>query len=92
MKLIMDSRKPMLQAMIPGSVALDSVVYSKGAEGQIGWSMLGKVGILESIMARISLTKGGAHVNGIEAFCGCAEARLVHFRGIPKQMFAPQRM
>jgi hypothetical protein len=33
MKLIMDSRKPMLQAMIPGSVALDSVVYSKGCRG-----------------------------------------------------------
>jgi transposase-like protein len=86
-ELVPDCRKPTLQAIIRGKVALDSVIYSDGWRGYNGLVDVGYGKHLRVDHGKDEFVRGRAHVNGIEGFWGYAKTRLVRFRGIPKQTF-----
>jgi len=86
-ELVPDCRKPTLQAIIRGKVALDSVIYSDGWRGYNGLVDVGYGKHLRVDHGKDEFVRGRAHVNGIEGFWGYAKTRLVQFRGIRKQTF-----
>lgn len=86
-ELVTDCRKPTLQAIIRGKVALDSVIYSDGWRGYNGLVDVGYGKHLRVDHGKDEFVRGRAHVNGIEGFWGYAKTRLVRFRGIQKRTF-----
>ena len=86
-ELVTDCRKPTLQAIIRGKVALDSVIYSDGWRGYNGLVDVGYGKHLRVAHGKDEFVRGRAHVNGIEGFRGYAKTRLARFRGIHKRPF-----
>lgn len=86
-ELVTDCRKPTLQGIIRGKVALDSVIYSDGWRGYNGLVDVGYGKHLRVDHGKDEFVRGRAHVNGIEGFWGYAKTRLVRFRGIHKRTF-----
>ncbi len=86
-ELVPDCRKPTLQAIIRGKVALDSVIYSDGWRGYNGLVDVGYGKHLRVDHGRDEFVRGRVHVNGIEGFWGFAKTRLLRFRGIHKSTF-----
>ncbi len=86
-ELVPDCRKPTLQAIIRGKVALDSVIYSDGWRGYNGLVDVGYGKHLRVDHGRDEFVRGRVHVNGIEGFWGFAKARLLRFRGIHQSTF-----
>ena len=86
-ELVPDCRKPTLQAIIRGKVALDSVIYSDGWRGYNGLVDVGYGKHLRVDHGKDEFVRGRVHVNGIEGFWGFAKTRLLRFRGIQKGSF-----
>ncbi|MCA9501330.1 MAG: IS1595 family transposase [Nitrospirales bacterium] len=86
-ELVPDCRKPTLQAIIRGKVALDSVIYSDGWRGYNGLVDVGYGKHLRVDHGKDEFVRGRVHVNGIEGFWGFAKTRLLRFRGIHKGTF-----
>ena len=86
-ELVSDCRKPTLQAIIRGKVALDSVIYSDGWRGYNGLVDVGYGKHLRVDHGKDEFVRGRVHVNGIEGFWGFTKTRLLRFRGINKGTF-----
>ena len=86
-ELVPNCRKPTLQAIIRGKVALDSVIDSDGWRGYNGLVDVGYGKHLRVDHGKDEFVRGRVHVNGIEGFWGFAKTRLLRFRGIHKSTF-----
>lgn len=86
-ELVPDCRKPRLQAIIRGKVALDSVIDSDGWRGYNSLVDVGYGRHLRVDHGNDEFVRGRAQVNGIEGCWGYAKIRLVRFRGINKGTF-----
>lgn len=89
-EFVPDCSKAVLQRVIRGKVALDSVICSDHWRGYAGLVDLGYQKHLrvdhgrDEFVARRDRTN---HINGIEGFWGYAKARLSRFRGMARQTF-----
>ena len=86
-ELVPNCRKPTLQAIIRGKVALDSVIDSDGWRGYNGLVDVGYGKHLRVDHGRDEFVRGRIPVNGIEGFWGFAKTRLLRFRGIHTSTF-----
>jgi transposase-like protein len=89
-ELVPDCSKAVLQRVIRGKVALDSVICSDHWRGYAGLVDLGYQKHLRVDHGRdefVHRRNRANHINGIEGFWGYAKARLARFRGMARQTF-----
>jgi len=90
-EIVPDCRKAMLQAMlqaiIRGRVALESVIHSDGWRGYDGLVDVGYAKHLRVEHGNNEFGFGTRHINGIESFWNFAKRRLQKFNGVPAHTF-----
>ena len=86
-EIVPDCRRATLQAVIRGSVDLESVIHSDGWRGYNGLVDLGYKKHFRVNHGQDQFVHDKSHINGIESFWGYAKTRLSRFRGLNKKTF-----
>ena len=86
-EIVPNASKKVLQGIIRGKVAPESVIHSDGWRGYDGLVDVGYDKHYRVHHGIDEFARGSAHINGIESFWSFAKRRLTQFNGVPKHTF-----
>lgn len=86
-EIVPNASKKVLQGIIRGKVAPESVIHSDGWRGYDGFVDVGYDKHYRVHHGVDEFAKGSSHINGIESFWSFAKRRLTQFNGVPKHTF-----
>jgi len=86
-EIVPNASKKVLQGIIRGKVAPESVIHSDGWRGYDGLVDVGYDKHYRVHHGVDEFARGSAHINGIESFWSFAKRRLTQFNGVPKHTF-----
>jgi transposase-like protein len=86
-EIVPNASKKVLQGIIRGKVALESVIHSDGWRSYDGLVDVGYDKHFRVHHGDDEFVRGTSHINGIESFWSFAKRRLAQFNGVPKHTF-----
>ncbi|MEP1119526.1 MAG: IS1595 family transposase, partial [Balneola sp.] len=86
-EIVPNASKKVLQGIIRGKVAPESVIHSDGWRGYDGLVDVGYDKHYRVHHGIDEFARGSAHINDIESFWSFAKRRLTQFNGVPKHTF-----
>tara|TARA_R110000868_G_scaffold188421_2_gene431164 strand:+ start:2216 stop:2887 length:672 start_codon:yes stop_codon:yes gene_type:complete len=89
-EIVPNASKKVLQGIIRGKVALESVIHSDGWRSYDGLVDVGYDKHFRVHHGNDEFVRGSSHINGIESFWSFAKRRLAQFNGVPTHTFLLQ--
>ena len=86
-EIVPNASKKVLQGIIRGKVALESVIHSDGWRSYDGLVDVGYDKHFRVHHGNDEFVRGSSHINGIESFWSFAKRRLAQFNGVPTHTF-----